>query len=327
MENINQQSKTAFAERLRSGRGIILDGGLSNQLEQQGFDLNNPLWSAVLLKQQPAAIIEAHRHYLEAGADCIITASYQASIPGFEAIGISREEASRLITLSVSLAQTAIEEYLKKTPDCQQRPMVAASIGPYGAALADGSEYRGNYAIGDDKLREFHQQRLQLLDQTDADILACETIPSMQEARVLHGLLLSVKTDAWFSFSCRDGQHLNDGTSIEEAVGLFSGHPKVLAIGVNCTAPQYMEEIIGRIHRVLPDKAIIVYPNSGEQYDPDTKNWHGISSPGETARAAISWSRAGATIIGGCCRMGPSHIREIKQQLTRDLNHDKNEKA
>jgi len=309
----NSNNKTAFIERLQSGNIILLDGGLSNQLEAQGVDLNHSLWSAVLLDKNQQQIIDAHRYYLEAGADCIITSSYQASEIGFKAAGIKAERGRQLLRKSVAIAQTAIDDYLSQHTGIQ-RPMVAASIGPYGAALADGSEYHGQYNISDDQLTEFHQQRLAILDNTDADILACETIPSLQEARVLQQLLLSVNTPAWISFSCQDGQSINDGSAIEDCAKLFNEHPKVLAIGINCTAPQHVNELIKRIKDVAPGKAIVVYPNSGENYNAETKTWHGTSTPESAGMAAQSWIAAGASIIGGCCRMGPEHIRQMRQQ-------------
>jgi len=314
MQNTTFKNKTAFVNMLRSGKTILLDGGLSNQLEAQGIDLNNSLWTASLLKDNQNAIIKAHRHYLTAGADCIITASYQASEMGFKAIGMAPEQAQELITKSVALAHTAIDEFLLDKPTDLRRPLVAASIGPYGACMADGSEYHGNYGITDDALREFHFKRLMLLDHTNADVLACETIPSQQEARVLHDILFSVETPAWISFSCQDGQRANDGSSIEDCATLFADHPKVMAIGVNCTAPQYINELIHRLKKAAPNKAIVVYPNSGERYNPVDKTWHGTSTPQSCGLAARSWVESGATIIGGCCRMGPEHIKAMKEQ-------------
>ncbi len=305
--------KTSFQSLLQSNKVMVLDGGLSNQLEDQGFDLNNALWSAALLTDNESELIKAHRHYLNAGANCIITASYQASIKGFIEMGISSERAPELITRSVQLAHQAIDEYVQETGDVITRPLVAASIGPYGACQADGSEYHGDYGISDHELNDFHHYRLQLLDKTKADVLACETIPSYQEAQVLHDLLLDVETPAWISFSCKNAQQINDGTDIEKVVQLFANHPNVLAIGANCTSPQYMNELIDRIKQCNTGKAIIVYPNSGEQYDPLTKKWHGTSSPQSCGLAAQTWVASGASIVGGCCRMGPEHIREIKQ--------------
>lgn len=298
-------------EILKSGNPILLDGGLSNELEALGMDLNNSLWSASMLMDNPDAIKTAHLNYLKAGADIIITSSYQASVQGFKAVGLSKDPSRALIIKSVDLARAAIEEFI---PGNNNRPLIAASIGPYGAAMADGSEYHGKYGITDEALMDFHKHRLNLLDNTDADILACETIPSLQEARVLHDLLLEVNTPAWISFSCKDGGHANDGTKIEELALLFKDHPTVLAIGINCTAPQFASELIERIKSTTPHKAIITYPNSGETYDADTKTWHGTVEPLSCGLAAKTWLNAGATIIGGCCRMGPEHIRAMKEQ-------------
>lgn len=308
--------KTAFSELLKSKSPIILDGGLSNELEALGMDLNNTLWSASVLQHNPEAIIKAHLNYLNAGADIIITSSYQASAPGFKAVGVPEDQARKLITLSVTLAEQAVTDFMMDKPSTQRRPLIAASVGPYGATMADGSEYHGNYGLSDQALREFHQERLVLLDQTAAGILACETIPSLQEAKILHDLLSEAKTPAWISFSCKDGAHANDGTAIEEIAALFADHAKVLATGVNCTAPQYADELVSRIKKAAPDKAVIVYPNSGEHYDATDKTWHGTVDPTACALAARSWHSSGATLIGGCCRMGPDHISAMKEQCS-----------
>jgi homocysteine S-methyltransferase len=305
--------KTRFVDHLESGHVLLLDGGLSNQLEQQGCDLNNDLWSAKLLLDDPDAIVQAHLHYLQAGANCLITASYQASELSFARAGIDKDGSQSLILKSVELAQSAINKYTVNFAAKQSRPFVAASIGPYGASLADGSEYHGNYGVTDETLMLFHRDKLLWLDESDADVLACETIPSFQEASMLKQLLTHVTTPAWVSFSCKDALHLNDGTTIEEAAMLFEGHDTVVAVGVNCTGPQFIGGLIKRIKSVVPNKAIIVYPNSGETFDPDNKTWHGTSLPMECGSAAQKWIEAGATIVGGCCRMGPEHIKAIKK--------------
>ncbi|NQV32312.1 MAG: homocysteine S-methyltransferase, partial [Phycisphaeraceae bacterium] len=257
--------------------------------------------------------VQAHLQYLQAGANCLITASYQASELSFSGAGIGKDGSQGLILKSVELAQSAINEYMTNSDANQIRPFVAASVGPYGASLADGSEYHGNYRVTDGTLVSFHRDKLLLLDGSDADVLACETLPSFQEAKILKQLLASLVTPAWVSFSCKDSSHLNDGTTIEEAAMLFAGHDTVVAVGVNCTGPQFICGLIKRIKPVVPGKAIIVYPNSGETFDPDNKTWHGTSSPVECGSAAKQWIKTGATIVGGCCRMGPEHIRVMKE--------------
>jgi homocysteine S-methyltransferase len=286
---------TTFASLLKRGSPLVIDGGLATQLEAQGCNINNPLWSASVIASNPQAIIDAHRAYLEAGAEIITTASYQATDAG-------------MLKRSVELALHARDEFEASGGG---HALVAASIGPYGAVLSDGAEYRGDYAIDADELYDFHRGRLELLDTSAADLLACETIPSLTEAIVLGRLLRDARSPAWISFSCRDGECINDGTAIEEVVDPFRDHPRVLAVGINCTRPQFAVSLIGRIRAVLPDKAIVVYPNSGETFDASDKTWSGTVTAEDWAAAAQSWVAAGATIIGGCCRTGPAHIRAI----------------
>ena len=308
--------KQAFIRALERDVPLILDGGLATQLEAQGCDISNALWSASLLQSNPEAIVEAMRAYLDAGAECIATASYQASREGFANVGLSGEEANALMLLSVDLAEQARSEYLAANPGADFTPLIAASIGPYGAMLHDGSEYEGNYGVSAATLRDFHAPRLQLFDASNADVIAVETIPSALEARVLVELLADCESPAWISFSCTDETYLVDGTPVAEVAGLFRDHPTVVAVGINCTPPQFVPELIRKVKVTVPKKAVIAYPNSGEIYSAEDNAWFGTVTPGDCASAASAWVDAGARIVGGCCRMGPEHIRAIRSRLS-----------
>ena len=314
----NQLIMNLFEQALTNHTTVLLDGGLATELESQGHDINSNLWSASLLATNPQAIIDAHLAYLRVGAQCIISASYQASRHGLMSLGLSADEADALIISSVSLAQRARDQFLAENPDTAYTPIVAASVGPFGAALHDGSEYSGKYEIDEAGLRQFHNERLQLLDNSGADVLACETIPNIGEAQVLAELLQEVKTPAWVSFSCRNSHCISDGTTLREAAELFRNHPRVLAVGINCTAAHLISPLIKEIRKAAPGKAIVVYPNSGEKYEASTNTWFGSLSPVENARTANVWRDAGADIIGGCCRMGPKHIAAIRESLAED---------
>ena len=289
---------------------ILLDGGLSNELERQGCDLNHPLWSARLLESNPEAIILAHLAYLDSGAQCISTASYQATLPGFMACGYDQTSAKDLIMKSVELAEEARSRFMSSHPH-QSKPLIAASVGPYGAYLANGSEYRGDYNISDQDLNAFHEGRIILLADSNADLLACETIPSIQEARVLSEILENIKKPAWVSFSCKDGKHISDGTLIGKCAALFANHPKVFAIGVNCTSPQYVSELIKSIKTESNEKKIVVYPNSGAIYLEERKTWSGLSNAFACEQMVKEWMDLGADLIGGCCGIGPQQIKAM----------------
>lgn len=290
---------------------LILDGGLSNVLEAQGCDLNHKLWSAKMIINNPEAIVKTHLSYLDAGAACISTSSYQATVPGFMDLGATRSEAENLLLRSVALAEEARFTFLNQKKN--NYPIyIAASMGPYGAFLADGSEYKGKYSVSEEELESFHLKRIKILEKSNADFLAFETIPSLVEIKILSKILMKSTKPSWVSFSCKDAHHINDGEKISDAAKLLVHHPNVFAIGVNCTAPQYISEIIQTLKTSAPDKKIIVYPNSGEVYDVDTKSWSGISDPAVFQKMAVEWLESGADILGGCCRIGPDHIRKIK---------------
>ncbi|TYB61117.1 homocysteine S-methyltransferase [Nonomuraea sp. PA05] len=285
---------------------LVLDGGLATRLEELGADLSDALWSARLLLEEPALIRRAHADYFAAGADVATTASYQATLPGFARRGLDVTEAERLIRLSVELAAQARDE--------AGRGLVAASVGPYGAYLANGAEYTGDYDLDEDGLYAWHLPRWEILAAAGADLLACETIPSVAEARALAALLdRTPGVKAWVSFSCRDGERLNDGTPIREAAALFAGNARVVAVGANCTAPRHIPGLISCLSGGLP---VVVYPNSGESWDAAARRWRGLADPVEYGLAAREWQRAGASLIGGCCRTTPEHIRQIRARLT-----------
>jgi len=297
---------------------VVLDGGLATTLEAQGHDLNAELWSARVLLEKPEAVRQVHRDFLDAGADCLITASYQTSLAGFARCGLDVEEGAALMRASVDLAREARRAFLDADDGsaARPRPLVAASIGPYGACLADGSEYTGRYDLDDAGLLAFHRERWRILADSTADLLACETIPSLREAAVLLSLIAETPDRwAWVSFSCRDGSHLNDGSRLADAARLCAEAPRVAAVGINCTAPQHIASLIAEARRVTA-KPLIVYPNLGETYDAATKTWRPGPHTSDWGESVRAWLAAGARGIGGCCRVGPREIALTRRVLT-----------
>lgn len=292
---------------------LILDGAFSTELERRGCDLNDPLWSAKILIENPELIGAVHTDYFEAGADCVITASYQATYEGFMKRGLNEEQARELIELSVTIATRARDAFWANSANRTNRPkpLVAASVGPYGAYLADGSEYRGEYTLNEAELITFHRKRLQTLIEAGPDILACETIPCLIEAKVIVGLMEEHPGSCgWISFSARDALHISSGERIEDCARWLDGHEQVAAVGVNCTAPDHVASLISHIRKGT-DKPIVVYPNSGEHYDAGAKIWRECSPGFSYGESARSWFEQGARLIGGCCRTTPEDIRAI----------------
>jgi len=286
---------------------VCLDGGLATELENRGYRFNTKLWSAELLLNNPTAIYDSHMAYLEAGARIITSASYQATLQGLSDCGIDSCRSREILTDSIDIALQARDDYRSKPGS--GTALVAASIGPYGAYLANGSEYRGNYGLSTQSLVDFHEQRIGLLDGSGADILALETIPDHHEACALASILENVSTPCWISFSCSDADRLRDGTSIENSAALFRENRLVFAIGVNCTSPEHVTPLIHRLRSLVSNKTVIVYPNSGEDYQ--RGSWSGKHSLKQWQQDCCDWINAGARIIGGCCRIGPDQIRQL----------------
>ncbi|WP_043794516.1 homocysteine S-methyltransferase [Pseudarthrobacter chlorophenolicus] len=297
---------------LETGETLVTDGALATELEDRGCNLDDPLWSAKVLLEHPGLIRDVHRDYFAAGARIATTASYQATPQGFAARGMTEQEALDLVALSVRLADEARRDHLANQSEA--RPLfIAGSVGPYGAYLADGSEYRGDYALTPAEFRDFHRPRLEALVESGADALACETLPSFAEARALAELTRDLGVESWFSFSLRDAGHISDGTPLAAVAELLDGESHVAAVGVNCVPLALVAPALTAL-RGGTGKPLVAYPNSGETYDAGTKTWD--AAPAATAPAALAdgvpaWQALGARIIGGCCRTTPADISAV----------------
>jgi homocysteine S-methyltransferase len=280
---------------------LISDGGLATELEARGHDLSDPLWSAKLLSDDPREIVAVHAAYFRAGAKIATTASYQASFEGFAAHGIDRDRSVELLRRSVELARAARDEA------GAQGLLVAASVGPYGAALADGSEYRGRYGLSVEALARWHRPRLEILAAAGADVLALETVPDADEAEALVNLMRTVGVPAWLSYTI-DGTRTRAGQPLAEAFAVAAGVDEIVAVGVNCCTPADVLPAIEIASAI--GKPVIVYPNSGERWD--GQHWTGPSR--FSAGLARQWITAGARIVGGCCRVGPADIAAVAER-------------
>ncbi|KOS69052.1 homocysteine methyltransferase [Lysinibacillus contaminans] len=292
---------------------MILDGAMATELEGYGCNLNDSLWSAKVLMENPELIKRVHLDYFKAGADCAITASYQATVVGYMERGLNEVEAIELIKKSVQIAIQARDEFWGNPENRVDRPkpLIAASIGPYGAFLADGSEYRGDYTVTEDELVDFHRTRMKALIEAGADILACETIPCLMEARAIATLLKEFpEVYAWISFSAKDELHISNGETIAECAKWLDEQEQIVAVGINCTPPSYIPSLINGIHKQT-SKPIIVYPNSGEEYNAVDKTWTEASSGESYGCSTKHWYEVGAKLIGGCCRTNPEDIKAI----------------
>ena len=305
-----------FAPFSRGQGFVLLDGGLATALEDRGHDLRDPLWSARVLLDAPEEVRSVHLEYLRAGADCIATVTYQATFEGLRARGLTDPEAEAQLLLAVRLAVEARDAFWAD-PDNREgrlRPLVAASVGPYGAYLADGSEYTGRYDLDEDGLVAWHRRRWHVLADSPADLLACETIPSGAEARALVRLLLETPGRwAWISFQCRDERCLADGTPLEEAVACCDRAERVAAIGVNCVPPERVGPLL-ELARSVSAKRLVAYPNSGDRYDPLTGTWCAGAAPFDPGLVG-DWRARGAGVVGGCCRVGPADITRMRSAL------------
>jgi homocysteine S-methyltransferase len=349
----------------------VLDGGLATELERSGISLDGILWSARALRDAPEAILAVHRDYLAAGADCLLTASYQASTLGF-AEAFARQEnvagfevdpdddppptpysrygpaldafpeaavefspQARIFAMARAAARAALQTSVRLAAEARAefhkaghtRPiLIAASLGPYGAALHNGAEFHGNYNAGFAELVEFHRERIAVLAPGGAvlpglDLLAFETVPSLEEARAILAALSGFPAlQAWVSFSCRDEQHVAHGERLFDCAALLNSAPQVVAVGINCTAPALITPLLAEL-RAGTAKPAIVYPNSGEGWDAVRRCWTGTADVARYGAMAVEWFAAGAQMVGGCCRTGPAHIRAVRVVADQTTEH------
>jgi homocysteine S-methyltransferase len=276
----------------------LLDGGFSTALEELGNTLNTSLWSGELLKSHPDQVRAAHQLFVDAGAQVLISSSYQITYPGCLAQGWSNAEVDAAIIASTELA---------RFPGVK----VAASVGPYGAYLADGSEYRGNYGLSKEELKDFHRERLRALIATNPDLLAVETIPELTEARAIIELIDEIDPEMpfWISFSCKSESELSSGEMFADAVMLVNSAKSALAVGINCTKPSFIEPLLKSAKSVIP---YVVYPNSGREWDSINKEWLGPVKTSFEHSDIQTWKSLGVTIIGGCCGVSPGDISELR---------------
>ena len=295
--------------RLSQPSFLILDGALATELEKKGANLNDPLWSAKVLLDQPELIKETHLQYLKSGADIISTSTYQATFQGFSLKGISKKNATALFQLSVHLANEARDIFTTQA-EGKPLPLIAGSIGPYGAFLADGSEYRGDYALDKNALKNFHQERVAVLIDSGVDMLLFETIPNLTEMQAILELLEeSTHCPSIISFSCRDGK-LADGSSFEEAVWTAAQQCSIYAVGVNCLHPDMVAPLFRRLNDKI-NKPLLAYPNNGNLWDAHNKCWIGSGQNMEMEQLWPEWIRLGIKIIGGCCNTTPKDIQQL----------------
>ena len=297
---------------------LLIDGGLATELEALGCSLDkDPLWSARVLVQDPQRVREAHRNFLLAGAQLLITGSYQASVPALcEHVGCCPAQAQLYMKESVCIARSAVEEVTGVKKVRYQPPLIAASIGPYATYLHDASEYTGDYLdrVPASTLTDWYRSQLTVMADTEADLIAFETIPGLGEAVIIDQVLREFPfLTAYISFTCRDSMRLSHGETFREAFLSLKDSPQLIGIGINCSAPHLISSLLSSVQDVSHDKILLVYPNSGEEWE---GTWSGVKSAKPLSGYLAEWSSLGARWMGGCCRVSPKDIREMASVIS-----------
>ena len=295
---------------------VVLDGAMSTPLEKLGADTNNDLWTAKALIDNEELVYEVHKMYFEAGADLIITDTYQANVQAFEKVGYSEKEARNLIKKAVKIAQKARDDYENRTG---KHNYIAGTIGPYGAYLANGSEYRGDYELSVEEYQQFHLPRIEELVNAEVDILAIETQPKLDEVLAILELLKEKypQQKVYVSYTLSDDDTISDGTPLPRAIHALEDYSQVIAVGINCVKLELVEPALKNMKEIT-DKHLIVYPNSSAVYDPKSTTWSQPKTSATFEELIPNWYEAGARIIGGCCTTGPKEIKAVADFIKRN---------
>lgn len=293
--------------------GIVLDGAMSDELEKQGVKTNNKLWTAIALVDQLSKVYHAHEDYFNAGAELVITDTYQANVQAFEEAGYSKKDAEKFVKDAVKIAKKTRDDFEKKTG---KHNYVAGTIGSYGAYLANGNEYRGDYELSENEYLDFHLPRLNLVLEEEPDLLALETQPKLDEPVAVLKWLKGHDPQmlVYVSFTLKDTKHISDGTTIAEAVTKINKYDQVFAIGINCVSPSLVQDALIELGRYT-EKPLVVYPNLGASYDPKIKQWRKFNQKFDFNVLTKKWYEIGARLIGGCCTTGPREIKQIRKVI------------
>lgn len=302
---------------------LLLDGGLGTTLEDHHdvkfSSKDTPLWSSHLLLSSPQTLLEVQTAFAKAGADVILTATYQASYDGMAKTPMiahwkhekhpkdAPAEAKAMLTSAVSISKNAVQQ--------NGRPgLVALGLGAYGATLIPSQEYSGDYGeIDRGTLHQFHQARLDAFIHDEEawrniDIIAFETLPTLGEIIAVRDVMQTCQDivdghkvknfqSKPYWISCvfpNDDDGLPDGSSIELVVRamLKKDHysPRPYAIGINCTKVHKISRLVkkfeaarhklGENYFTLP--RLVIYPDRAGDgvYDSKTQKWVGGESDG-----------------------------------------------
>ena len=286
----------------------LIDGGLSTAIERLGGDVSGQLWTAGLAVTDPDKLLAAHRSFVEAGAEVIATASYQCDARAFESFGYDATRGRRVLADMTALARRATQGTSTR---------VAASVGPFGASLANGSEYTGRYGVEWSVVEHYHREKLRILVDSGPDLVAVETIPLAREAQLIADLLVEYGAPpTWFSFGCADAHRTYGNDDLGVAVRGVSDYPNLVAVGVNCVAPATVSGALRTIRQAIGDRPLIAYPNHGRVWDAVARTWTGDDATASIDDSVDEWVSLGARFVGGCCGVGPTEIARLAARHT-----------
>jgi homocysteine S-methyltransferase len=285
----------------------LLDGSMSFPLEQLGYNLKNKLWTGMALISDPDIIKNIHKDYINAGADYISTSTYQVSYDRLQNMGYQSSEIKKVFQKSVDIVKEAIKESRSK-----KEIKIVGSFGPFASYDPNASEYVGKYNSTDDEIKNFHLNNINIIEETDLDIILYETIPCIREIKILSKILSQTNKEIWISITCNENIEFRDGSSFKEACKIISQIDQITTLGINCFSPLLVEKALKKLKK-YSNKKTLVYPNSGEKYNPKDKYWSGKN---EFNNLMIkNWLSLSPDIIGGCCRVGYNNIKKMREEI------------
>jgi S-methylmethionine-dependent homocysteine/selenocysteine methylase len=295
---------SALQQRLDGGEVVILDGATGTELERRGAPMDEAAWDAAALLTHPDMVREVHEDYIRAGADVIITNTFATARHVLEPAGMG-ERFRELNIRAVTLAKEARE-------NATERPVfIAGSISTFTA------RYDYSYEPRAERARANYREQAEVLAESEADVIALEMMRDIEQTTYALEAAVSTGLPVWVGFSCKS---TDEGTIV-----LWDGdHTLTEAME---RIPPLGASLVSIMHTLTEDTApalrdmserwsgpVGAYPHSGEFIMP---NWQFIDmiSPEDFARQAQGWLEMGVQLIGGCCGIGPEHIRQLKEGL------------
>ena len=296
---------TSLQERLERGEILLLDGATGTELERRGVPMDQVAWSAAAIATHPSTVREVHEDYIRAGADVIITNTFASQRHVLDLAGMG-DQVRELNLRAVRVAQQARENASE-----ERSVSIAGSISTFYAGLE-----REN-APSSIQARANYLEQAELLAEGGVDLLALEMMQDTEQGAYAVEAAVTTGLPVWIGLSCKLSEY-ESSLQLTRGQPLEDGLDVLLSLGGSVVTVMHTltEHTIRVLHAVMArwSGPVGAYPHSGRFVMPKW-HFHDIISPEDYLIEAQKWVDMGVQIVGGCCGIGPDHIRLLRERL------------